>query len=172
MDVPQRVLCVDRPQQRQRRRRGSARAVVGAQWPRRQTYKEQAAVSLFFLSLTKGGDETWIYCYMSARKQQSSVWVFEDDSKPTKLRQARSVGKKMIGFFFSKTGPVCTIPLEERKTVNYEWYNTICLLSLLEKVREKRSRSRILLLHDNVSPHTSNKTMSFFTSENAKFVTY
>ncbi|GBP48483.1 hypothetical protein EVAR_16152_1 [Eumeta japonica] len=40
------------------------------------------------------GDETWIYCYMPERKQQSSVWVFEGDSKPTKLRQARSVGKK------------------------------------------------------------------------------
>ncbi|GBP94927.1 hypothetical protein EVAR_71248_1 [Eumeta japonica] len=40
------------------------------------------------------GDETWIYCYMPERKQQSSVWVYEGDSKPTKLRQARSVGKE------------------------------------------------------------------------------
>ncbi|GBP42038.1 Mariner Mos1 transposase [Eumeta japonica] len=47
------------------------------------------------------GDETWIYGYMPERKQQSSVLVFEDDSKPTKLRQARSVGKKkLLRFFF------------------------------------------------------------------------
>ncbi|GBP48480.1 hypothetical protein EVAR_16149_1 [Eumeta japonica] len=118
------------------------------------------------------GDETWMYCYIPERKQQSSVWVFEGDSKPTKLKQARSVGKKTVGFFFSKTGPVCTIPLEVRKTVNSEWYNTICLPSRLENVREKRPRSDILLLHDYVSPHTVNKTVSFFTSENAKLVTY
>ncbi|GBP00697.1 hypothetical protein EVAR_70783_1 [Eumeta japonica] len=66
-------------------------------------------------------DKTWIYCNMLERTQQSSVWVFEGDSKTTKLRQARSVGKNMIAVFYSKTGPVCTIPLEEQKTVNAEW---------------------------------------------------
>ncbi|GBP48469.1 hypothetical protein EVAR_16137_1 [Eumeta japonica] len=67
-DVPQRVLCVDRPQQRQRRRRGSAHAVVGTQWPRRQTYKEQAAVSLFFLSLTKRD-----HCYGRDRGRRAAA---------------------------------------------------------------------------------------------------
>ncbi|GBP73330.1 hypothetical protein EVAR_52856_1 [Eumeta japonica] len=60
------------------------------------------------------------YCYMPERKQRSSVWAFENDSKPTKLRQGRSGDKKMIAFFFSKTGPVCTISLEEQKAVNTE----------------------------------------------------
>lgn len=41
------------------------------------------------------GDETCIYCYIQERKQQSSVWVFEGDIKPIKLRQTRSVGKKL-----------------------------------------------------------------------------
>ncbi|GBP40264.1 hypothetical protein EVAR_83954_1 [Eumeta japonica] len=35
-------------------------------------------------------DETWIYCYTPEIKQQASAWVFEDDSTPTTLRQARS----------------------------------------------------------------------------------
>ncbi|GBP92464.1 hypothetical protein EVAR_34356_1 [Eumeta japonica] len=33
----------------------------------------------------------------------------------TKLRQARSVGKKVIAFLVYKADPVCTIPLEEQK---------------------------------------------------------
>ncbi|GBP72328.1 Nucleic-acid-binding protein from transposon X-element [Eumeta japonica] len=37
------------------------------------------------------GDETWICCCMLERKQQSSVWVFEGENNPTKLKQARSV---------------------------------------------------------------------------------
>ncbi|GBP36561.1 hypothetical protein EVAR_34304_1 [Eumeta japonica] len=56
--------------------------------------------------------------------------MFEDDSKLIKLRQARSVDKEMITFFFSKTGPVCTIPLEQQKAVNAEWYTIISLPSI------------------------------------------
>ncbi|GBP26568.1 hypothetical protein EVAR_86071_1 [Eumeta japonica] len=41
------------------------------------------------------GDETRIYCYMPERKQQPSVWVFEGDSKRTKLRQARSIANTL-----------------------------------------------------------------------------
>ncbi|GBP31236.1 hypothetical protein EVAR_21516_1 [Eumeta japonica] len=52
------------------------------------------------------------------------------NSKPPKSRQARSVG--------SKTGSVCTIPLEEQKTINVDSNTTIRLPSVLEKVREKR----------------------------------
>ncbi|GBP48918.1 hypothetical protein EVAR_96899_1 [Eumeta japonica] len=44
-------------------------------------------------------DKTWIYCYMPERKQQCSKWVFEGDRKLTKLRQARSIGKKRLHFF-------------------------------------------------------------------------
>lgn len=118
------------------------------------------------------GDETWIYSYIPERKQQSYVWVFEGEDKPTKIRQARSVGKKMIAFFFSKTGPVCTIPLQEQKTVNAEWYTTVCLPSVFEKVREKRPRGRILLHQDNASAHTAKQTMSFLDSEEVELVTH
>ncbi|GBP90897.1 hypothetical protein EVAR_66356_1 [Eumeta japonica] len=45
-------------------------------------------------------------------------------------------------------------------------------LSVLEKVREKIPRSRILLHYDNISLQTANKTMSFLTSEKVKLVTH
>ncbi|GBP11070.1 Cytochrome b-c1 complex subunit 7 [Eumeta japonica] len=62
-------------------------------------------------------------------------------------------------------GPIRTIPLEEQNTVNAEWCTSICLPNVLEKVREKRPRIRVLLHYDNASPHTANKTISFLTFE-------
>ncbi|GBP61114.1 hypothetical protein EVAR_89780_1 [Eumeta japonica] len=39
------------------------------------------------------GVEKRIYCYDSKRKQQSSVWVYQDELKPTKVLQERSASK-------------------------------------------------------------------------------
>ncbi|GBP05932.1 Histone-lysine N-methyltransferase SETMAR [Eumeta japonica] len=44
--------------------------------------------------------------------------------------------------------------------------------SVLEKVRKKRARNRILLHRDNASPYTESKTMSFLTSEKVRLVTH
>ncbi|GBP75744.1 hypothetical protein EVAR_59387_1 [Eumeta japonica] len=79
------------------------------------------------------------YMVIPERKHQSSVRMFEGDSKATKLRQAKSVDKKMIRFFF-QDGYCLTMSLEEQKTVNTEWYTTICLSSVLQKVREKKTK--------------------------------
>ncbi|GBP59381.1 Acetylcholine receptor subunit alpha-type acr-16 [Eumeta japonica] len=110
------------------------------------------------------------------RVPPNRIWkpdVLMYNSKPTQLRQAKSVGKENnCGFFFPKTGPVCTISLEGQMIVNAERYTTICLPSVLEKVRKKRQRGRILLHNDNASPHTANKTMSFLTSEKVMLVTH
>ncbi|GBP15201.1 hypothetical protein EVAR_92208_1 [Eumeta japonica] len=89
-----------------------------------------------------------------------------------KVEAGKKRWRKNDCVFFSKTGPVCTIPVEEQKTVKGERYSTICLLSILEKVREKRPRIRILLYRDNASPHIANKMMSFLTSEKIKLVTH
>ena len=73
------------------------------------------------------GDESWIYAYEPESKQQSTVWVFQDEPNPTKVARARSTSKQMIACFFGKTGHVAIVPLEQRRTVNSEWYTTICL---------------------------------------------
>ncbi|GBP22511.1 Mariner Mos1 transposase [Eumeta japonica] len=46
------------------------------------------------------GDEPWIYCYDPKTKQQSTVWVYRDESKPTKVERERSASKRMIASFF------------------------------------------------------------------------
>ncbi|KAG7295442.1 hypothetical protein JYU34_021619 [Plutella xylostella] len=67
------------------------------------------------------GDESWIYSYEPERKHQSAVWVFEGEVKPTKVIRSRSVSKKMVASFVSKTGHVATIPLQEQRTVTADW---------------------------------------------------
>ncbi|GFT88113.1 uncharacterized protein NPIL_181411 [Nephila pilipes] len=73
------------------------------------------------------GDESWIYAYEPETKQQSTVWVFQDEAKPTKVVRGRSTSKQMIACFFGINGHVATVALEQRRTVNSEWYTTICL---------------------------------------------
>lgn len=110
------------------------------------------------------GDETWIYSYDPETKQQSTVWVFEDEPPPTKVTRAKSVSKQMVAIFFRRSGPVAAIPLVERKTVNAEWYCTICLPKVFEelsKTRPKAGLRRLFLHHDNARPHTAARTLDF-----------
>ena len=71
-------------------------------------------------------DESWIYAYEPENKQLSTVWVFQDEPNPTKGTSARNTSTQMIASFFRKIGHVAIVPLEQRKTVNSEWYTTIC----------------------------------------------
>ena len=64
------------------------------------------------------GDETWIYSYEPESKQQSTVWVFQNELKPTKVVRSRSAAKQIIACFFGYIGHVTTVALEDRRTVN------------------------------------------------------
>ena len=48
------------------------------------------------------GDESWIYAYETESKQQSTVWIFQDEPNPTKVASARSTSKQMIACFSEK----------------------------------------------------------------------
>lgn len=116
------------------------------------------------------GDESWIYSYDPETKQQSTVWVFQDEPNPTKVVRGRSTSKQMVACFFGITGHVATVPLEHRRTVNSEWYTTICLPEVFEKLREKSKKRRIILHHDNASCHRSAETMQFLTGQNIELM--
>ncbi|GFS95404.1 uncharacterized protein NPIL_598891 [Nephila pilipes] len=108
-------------------------------------------------------DESWIYAYEPETKQQSTVWVFQDEAKPTKVVRGRSTSKQMIACFFGINGHVATVELEQRRTVNSEWYTTICLPEVIGEIRKKQKNRRIILHHDNASSHTSTQTKAFLT---------
>lgn len=121
------------------------------------------------------GDETWIYDYDPETKQQSSVWLFPGETPPTKVRRSRSVGKRMVAVFFRKSGLVAVAPLEDRRTVNANWYTTICLPQVFQAIQQQRPKSGhrgILLHHDNASAHTAAETVEFLTGEGVQLVTH
>lgn len=118
------------------------------------------------------GDESWIYQYDPETKNQSTVWVFQDEPPPTKVARSRSVGKQMVACFFSITGHVATVPLVEQRTVTANWYVTIGLPVAFEEVRKTNPRRRIILHHDNASAHTAHQTLAYLKNENVELMTH
>ncbi|CAK1599114.1 unnamed protein product [Parnassius mnemosyne] len=115
-------------------------------------------------------DESWIYYYDPDTKRQFAVWVFPSEEMPTKLKRVRSVGEKMVASFFGRTGHYATIILEDLKTVTAEWYTNNCLPVVLEKVRKKRHRSRILLHHDNAASHIAKQTIDYLATSDVELL--
>jgi [histone H3]-lysine36 N-dimethyltransferase SETMAR len=118
------------------------------------------------------GDESWIYNYDPETKQQSTVWVFQNEAKPTKVVRSRSVLKKMVASFFKITGHVATVALDDRKTVNADWYTTICLPEVIGEIRKNNRKRRIILHHDNASAHTADLTTAFLSEEKVELMSH
>ena len=110
------------------------------------------------------------YAYEPESKQQSTVWVFQDEQSPTKVVRARRSSKQMVACFFRKTGHVATVPLVQRRTINSEWYTIICLPEVFGKVRKTNCRRRIIFQQDNASSHTSAQTRDFLRTDNIELM--
>ncbi len=80
---------------------------------------------------TVRGDETRIYSYDPETKQQSTVRVFEDEPPPTKVTRSKSASKRMVAFFLRCIGTVAVIAMEERSTVNAQWYSEVYLQTVV-----------------------------------------
>ena len=75
-------------------------------------------------------------------------------------------------WFLGKTGYVAIVPIEQRITVNSEWYKTICLPVVFQEIRKTNRRKRITLHHDNVSSHTSAQTTAFLSPQNIDLMSH
>ncbi|GBP84768.1 hypothetical protein EVAR_66523_1 [Eumeta japonica] len=62
------------------------------------------------------GDETWIYYYDPKTKRQSTVWVYQDEPKGTKVGREQSASKRMVAPLFNKIGHVTAVSLENYHT--------------------------------------------------------
>lgn len=143
--------------------------IVRVNWCRKTLKKFNKGRSNAVFNVVSG-DETWIYAYEPETKNQSRVWVFEDELKPTKVVRSRSTAKKMVATFISKSGHVATIALEDRRTVNADWYTTVCLPNVFAELRKTNPRRRIILHHDNASPHTARTTTEYLDGENVEIL--
>ncbi|GBP41752.1 Histone-lysine N-methyltransferase SETMAR [Eumeta japonica] len=125
---------------------------------RHVTYREiKASLSI--------NDESWISVYDPQTKQQLTVWVFQDEPIPTKGIRAKVTLKQMVACFFGINEPVVAVPLENRKTINSEWYTTISVPEVFEEIRKNNRQRRIILYHDNVRCHTSAETTRFLEGQ-------
>jgi hypothetical protein len=74
--------------------------------------------------------------------------------------------------FFGITGHVAIVPLENYRTVNSEWFTTICLAEVFMKIRKTSKNRRIILHHDNANCHTSAQTRAYLTGQNIELMSH
>ncbi|GBP83794.1 hypothetical protein EVAR_59860_1 [Eumeta japonica] len=102
------------------------------------------------------------------RKQQSMVWVYRDETKPTKAARERSASERMMTSLFNKTGHVATVALKICRTVN--WCTTIYLPEVIDEHHKNNRKRRIILHHDNVSSHTDKQANKFLKKKNVELL--
>ena len=74
----------------------------------------------------------------------------------------------MVTSFFNKSGHIKTVPLDDRKAVNAEWYSEVCIPGVLQALRERRPKCGtrgLLWHHDNAPVHTAVRTLDFLEAE-------
>ncbi|GBP84862.1 hypothetical protein EVAR_100621_1 [Eumeta japonica] len=91
-------------------------------------------------------------------------------SRHQSLVQERSVSKRIIASFYNKTGHVAIVALENCRTVNSDWYTTICLSEVIDKLCKNNYKHRIILYHDNNINYTAKWTYKFLKEENLEHV--
>ena len=77
-------------------------------------------------------DESWIYCYDTETKRQSSQWKHAGSPRPKKARQSKSTHKHLMIPFFDSIGMIYMHWVPTGQTVNKEYY--------VEVLREFRKR--------------------------------
>ena len=76
----------------------------------------------------------------------------------------------MVATFVAKNGHVATIELEDRRTVNAEWYTIVCLTQVIAELRKTNPKRRIILHHDNASSHTAHQTIEYLEQQNVEIL--
>jgi len=112
------------------------------------------------------GDETYIPFYDTPTRQESRVWIHEDDPTPTTPKKQRSMKKVMYAVFFRSTGLVKAIKLEEQRTVTANWYISKCLPEVFEGLNVRG----LLLHHDNASSHSARATVDYLREKNIRVI--
>ncbi|GFV88761.1 uncharacterized protein TNCV_3355131 [Trichonephila clavipes] len=111
-------------------------------------------------------DETYLPFYDVSTRQESKVWVFEDDSMPTMVKSQRAIKKVMYAVFFRSTGFIKAIKLEGQKIVTANWYTSKCLPEILQKVNFRG----LMLHHDSASSHIAGLTAEFLKQKQIKVI--
>ena len=103
------------------------------------------------------GDETWIFQYDPESKLQSKEWLPRGSRGPKKFRADRSAAKVLATVFWDSEGVVMVDFLEDQRTINATYYESLLLKLRAELARKRPGKlhRRILFHHDNAPAHTS-----------------
>jgi len=104
--------------------------------------------------------------YKPTSKQQSTVWGFQNE--PRKIVRSRSAVNQMIASSISYTEHMAIVVLEDRRTVNTDWYTTICLPEVINELRRTNRNCCIILHHNNASYHIIRQIVNFISSNNVE----
>lgn len=132
----------------------------------RQTLQMLSEGGQRLISKIVTGDETYIPFYDTPTRQESRVWIHEDDPTPTTVKKQRSMKKVMYAVFFRSTGLVKAVKLEDQRTVTANWYTEVCLPEVLKELRIRG----LMLHHDNASSHTAKKTVEYLQTHGVQVV--
>ena len=125
---------------------------------------EHSCEDMLFRKNIVTGDESRVYGYDPATKQQSSQWKGPMSPRPKMGRQVRSKTKVMLLAFFDSEGIIHHKYASDRQTINKEFYMEV-LQHLRESVCRKRPEKwrdgNWILHHDNAPAHTSHLVQLF-----------
>jgi histone-lysine N-methyltransferase SETMAR len=113
------------------------------------------------LSRIVTGDETWCHHFKPESKRQSEQWKHVNSPPPKKSKAVHNFLKVMMMFFFDGKGPLLVEFLEFLEhgfTISALRYEDT-LQKLRHAIKSKYPGmllNGIILLHDNVCPHTAN----------------
>jgi len=108
------------------------------------------------------GDESWVYHYEPESKRQSMQWKHLSSPANKKFKTQASSGKVMLTIFWDVNDPILMHFQEKGQTVTSARYSDILVNELKPAIRSKRwvlLSKRVLLLYDNIRPHTAAHTM-------------
>ncbi|XP_015794241.1 histone-lysine N-methyltransferase SETMAR-like [Tetranychus urticae] len=113
-----------------------------------------------FLSRIVTGDETWVSYETPESRLDCAEWL-PRGSKPPEIPKIRNERRKIMAtIFWDCEGILLIKVMPKGTTINSDSYCQI-LDELRENIKEKRRgklRSKVILLHDNARPHTSQAT--------------
>lgn len=130
------------------------------------SYTSAAASSIII------GDRMWIYSRKPGRKRQSSVWMVDDEPDPTTDIYSRNVSKLMIACFFGPDGHVSTVTLEDRRSIDADWYTANYLPEIISALKSHNRNRRIILYLDEANCHTALQADDYLKEENIELMSY
>ena len=95
---------------------------------------------------------------------------FKSSQSRLKLFVLEAIQRRWWPRSLEKRGHVATIALEDRRTINTERYNIVCLPQIIAELRKSNSKRRIILHHDNASSHSARQTIEYLKQEKVEIL--